>query len=249
MSALATRSWLTGGALLALLAGAVVLLWSGGGWSGSGTGAEDTGKSAGPRRQKTLAKDVLMQTEGKKRRVIVSAYVCKREYLQIEQLLCRTGTKEHEAILATDADASKIHVALLAAGATPGSPVKYEPQYQPARGTVIKVTLQYEANGKLTTVPAQQWIRNRETRKHLAVDWVFAGSLLKPDPEGANKPPYYLANGGDVICTCNMETAMLDLPIRNTKEFFARAWEPDTDRIPPEDTPVSVILEPVLEPK
>ena len=62
------------------------------------------------------------------------------------------------------------------------------------------------------------------------------------DPDDATKPPFYLANQGDVICLCNMDTAMLDLPIASPKALAERAWEANPDRIPPLNTKVDVIF-------
>ena len=57
----------------------------------------------------------------------MAAKVCQRESgIGLECLLCRKNTKEYESLLATDADASVIHAALLVAGAEPGSPVQYK---------------------------------------------------------------------------------------------------------------------------
>jgi hypothetical protein len=163
--------------------------------------------------------------------------------------MCRQNTKEHEAILAADVDARDIHTALLLTGIKPGSTVKYDPNFQPPTGPRIRVTLQYEDKGKRITVPAQQWVRNIETKKDLAYDWVFAGSQLMPDPLDPKRPPYYLANSGDVICVSNFEGALLDLPVNSPKENAELAFEANTDRIPPLETKVVVILEPIAEAK
>src|SRR5205807_3887545 len=133
-----------------------------------------------------------------RRRVLVAAVVCLREG-PLEQLLCRKNTKEHEAVLSADVDARDIHTALVAARAEPGSPVRFEPTYRPARGTTIKVSVQYEEKGKQVTVPARSWVKNLKTGKELDTDWVFAGSRLVENPLDKDKPKYYLANDGDVI--------------------------------------------------
>jgi hypothetical protein len=75
---------------------------------------------------------------------------------------------------------------------------------------------------------------------------VFAGSIFTPDPFDPKAPPFYAANDGDVICLANFETAMLDLPILSSKDAADLVFVAWTARIPAEDTPVSVILEPVL---
>lgn len=180
--------------------------------------------------------------------MLIDATICLRQG-QLEQLLCKKFTKEHEAILSADVDARDIHKALLAAGAEPGSPVQYEPQFRVPRGTRIKISLQYEQDGKRIVVPAQRWVRQVNTQKDLDQDWVFAGSQLIPNPEDKDKPPLYLANGGDVICVANFDDALLDLPINSSKDNDALAFEAHTERIPPLDTKVVVILEPVVETK
>jgi hypothetical protein len=195
-----------------------------------------------------VGKNVFLEIQGERRRVLINAYVCLREG-QLEQLMCRKQTKEHEAILAADVDAQKIHTALLLTRAEPGSPVKYVPKFQAPRGTAIKVTLQYQEKGKTVTLPAQQWVRNSKTRKDLPYDWVFAGSVLIPDPLEKTRPPFYAANDGDVICVSNFDTALLDLPVNSPKDNSELAFEAHTERIPPIETPVLVILEPVLEAK
>ena len=64
-----------------------------------------------------------------------------------------------------------------------------------------------------------------------------------PNPEDATKPPFYLANEGDVICVCNMDTAMLDLPVASPTALADRVFEANTEAIPPLNTKVDVIFE------
>lgn len=195
--------------------------------------------------RKAIGKNVEFEIMGERRRVLINAQVCLREG-QLEGLLCRKGTKEHEYIVSADCDARHIHAALIAARAKSGSVVQFEPKYAAPTGAKIKVYLQYEQDGKLKTVPAQEWIRTKD-KKNLDIDWVFAGSQFVRDPSDKNKPDIYLANYGDLICVCNMDSAMLDLPIKSPKSFDDRVFNAHTDRIPPMETKVTVILEPVLE--
>lgn len=195
-----------------------------------------------------VAKNIFLEVRGKARRVLVSAEVCLREG-QLELLMCRKQTKEHEAILTADVDARKIHEALLLAGATEGSPVQFLPKYRPASGTTIRVTVQYmDKDNKLITVPARSWIKNMNSGKELDTDWVFAGSRLVDNPLDPGKKQY-LANGGDLICVSNFETALLDLPIKSPKDNADLVFVAFTERIPPLETKVVVILEPVPEAK
>jgi len=212
-----------------------------------GSDPKDVTRTAEPKR-KELFKNIILETQGDVRRVLVKAEVCMREGGNLEELLCRKGTKEHESILTADVNAQHLHAALVVAGGKEGSPVKFEPKYQAARGSTIKISLQYEEKGKLITVSAKDWIRNPKTKKNLDVDWVFGGSQLVPNPDDKTKP-LYLANYGDIICLCNMESAMLDLPIESPKKFDDRLWECHTERIPPLETKVTIILEPVPDKK
>ena len=181
------------------------------------------------------------------RRVHLLAQVCLREG-PLEVLLCKQFTKEHEAILHIDADARDIHLALVAAKAQPGTPVKFVPEYQAATGQKIKVSLTYRLKGKVHSHPAAEWVKDKVSGKHLAHDWVFAGSRFFKDPEGKN-PDYYMANNGEVISISNFPDSMLDLPIKSSKDVASLAFAADTPKIPPMKTPVLVTLEPVVEKK
>lgn len=183
-----------------------------------------------------------------KRRVLIAAKVCLRQG-PLEQLLTRKRTKEHEAVLVGDMDAREVHKALLLAGAEAGSPVQFQPKYQPPSGTTIKVFLEYKEDGKTVRKPAQEWIREVKTKKPLASDWIFGGSRLFKDPTDPKAPPYYLANDGDVICIANFDTALLDVPFVSTKDNEQLNYEANTAVIPALDTPVTLILEPVLPAK
>jgi hypothetical protein len=197
-------------------------------------------------------KNVWLEVQGKQRRVIVNAAVCLREG-SLEHLLTRAGIKAHEAILNADVDARDIHKALVAAGATPGSTVKYteDAKIIPPTGTRIKITLTYTDKDKKKTisVAAKDWVRDNRTKKSLTYDWVFAGSQLFQNPLEPDKPPLYGANGGDVICVSNFQEALLDLPINSSKNDAELQFEAFTDRIPPLGTPVTVTLEPLPDAK
>jgi hypothetical protein len=190
-----------------------------------------------------------------RRRVLISAEVCLRRG-PLEMLLTRKGGKEHEAVLAANIDARKVHEALILAKAQPGSPVRFEPGFRPPTGTPIKVTLIYQKEGKQVAVPGQSWVRNIKTGKELESDWVFAGSILveQPNPLDPSAAPKYMANDGDVICVANFPTALLDVGVESPKSWAERGlkegsdsaergYEAWTERIPDEGTKVVVALE------
>jgi hypothetical protein len=203
---------------------------------------------AGDSHKVSIGKNVWVEIRGDQRRVLVAAYVCLREG-QLEEFLCRRFTKEHESILAADIDARDVHQALILTGVEPGSPAEFEPVFKPARGPRIKVTVEYQKDGKTITAPAQEWLREIEKKKPMTADWVFAGSKLVPNPLEPDKPPTYLANSGDVISVSNFDCSLLDLAVRSSAENANLSYEAFTERIPVLETKVQVILEPVAAEK
>lgn len=182
------------------------------------------------------------------RRVHLMTEVCLREG-PLEVLVCKNMTKEHESILHVDADGREIHLALVAAGATPGNTVRYLPEFKPPTGTKIKVSLTYREKGKVKTVPAQTWVKDRKLNADMQHEWVFAGSRLLKDPEKPTAPPFYTANNGEIISLVNFPDAMLDLPVKSPKDAAELIFEIQTARVPPVKTPVIVTMEPVVEKK
>jgi hypothetical protein len=179
------------------------------------------------------------------RRLIVAARVVLREG-PLEHLLCRKGTKEHEAILATDAVPSMIHAGLLAAGARKGEPVQFLPKFVPPSGSPIAIDLRWRQDGTTHHADAREWITDERAKAPLKIDWVFAGSLLVDDP--ATGKPVYAADDGDLITVANFASAILDLPFASSASDTDRLYVANTSRIPPRGTPVLMILGPRTAP-
>ena len=198
-------------------------------------------------KQNTLYLEVL--PDGKKR-VLVATEVCLREGL-LEVFLCKKNTKEHESILRVDLGAQFIHTALVAAGAKVGKPVQFiddkgEPNYKPASGQQIRVTVNYTLDGKPQSHTAQEWILDKKTKKPMAHQWVFAGSRFVKNPDAPpTEPVYYTANNGEVICLSNFVDSMLDLPVEISREEADLNFDALTAKIPPLGSQVWVILEPI----
>jgi hypothetical protein len=188
---------------------------------------------------KSLGRSLWFDPKAKK--VVLRARVVLREgYL--EHFMCSKGTKEHEAILATDAVPHKIHAGLLLTGAEPGHTVRFLPKFEPPTGDVIAIDLRWQQNGQVHTSDARQWITDEKAKAPLAIDWVFAGSELYEDP--ATKKQVYAADEGDLITVANFGNAILDLPIASSAEDANRAFITNTQKIPPLGTDVFVILGP-----
>lgn len=127
-----------------------------------------------------LNKNGTVLIDKQRKRVLLKAHVALREGT-LEQLCCLKQTKEHESILSLDAKAYAVHAALLAVGAKPGTPVRFNPDYQAPTGQTIEVFLSWKDDkGKMQRVPAHHWVR-KATRR-------FWGYKLDPYPAGLKLP-------------------------------------------------------------
>src|SRR5271170_4657460 len=186
---------------------------------------------------KSLGRSLWFDPKAKK--VVLRARVVLREgYL--EHFMCSKGTKEHEAILATDAVPHKIHAGLLLTGAEPGHTVRFVPKFEPPTGEVIEIDLRWQQDGQARSSDARQWVMDEKAKAPLAIDWVFAGSDLYEDP--ATKKQVYAADEGDLFTVANFGNAILDLPIASSAEDANRVFVTNTDKIPPLGTEVFVTL-------
>lgn len=123
---------------------------------------------------------VLMDFPNK--RLFLKTTACLTSGL-LEMFLCLKQTKEHESIVAVDAEAYTIHAALVAMGAKEGTPVKFEPEYQRPSGDVIDIYMHYvDQQGKLQRRKAQELIRHSRQRFHEApFETLPEGMKLDPD--------------------------------------------------------------------
>ena len=200
-------------------------------------GAPPGGKRLNPKA------DVWLDAE--KKVVIIDGEICLREG-PLEMFACLKGTKEHESVIAVNTLAYYVHAALLAVGAKVGNTVKFDPQYTPATGTEIEITLLwYDEKGTKQQARAQDWILNEKTKKPMTQAWVFAGSGFWFDEETGRE--HYQAEAGDFICVSNFPTAMLDVPIESSQANTSLLFQANTEKIPPIGTPVRLVLRPKLD--
>jgi hypothetical protein len=191
------------------------------------------------------ANDVWFDT--KRKAVVVDGQVCLREG-QLEMFACPRGTKEHESVVSLNCQAQEVHAGLLAAGAKPGTTVRYDPEYKPASGPIVDIyVLWKDSEGGKHQARAQDWVKDTKTHKAMTHDWVFAGSGFWKDEETGQE--HYKANGGDMVCVSNFPTAMLDLPIESSQANTDLMFEAFADRVPPRGTKVRVVFIPRPEKK
>jgi hypothetical protein len=214
-------------------------------------GAAPAGDSTPPKTDNPLPELVKLSPEHdiwldqKRKQVVVEGYVCLRKGA-LEMLACPEGTKEHESVIALNCKAWQVHAALQALGAKPVHPVKFNPDYVPAKGTIVEIDILWrDEQGNKRKARAQDWVQDHQTGKALEHNWVFGGSQMYRDPMTGQE--LYLAEDGDLVCVSNFTTATLDLPIASSKEAGQLVYAAFTERIPPRKTRVRLVFRPQLK--
>ncbi|QDV46530.1 hypothetical protein Enr13x_64390 [Stieleria neptunia] len=214
-------------------------------WEPEGPTAEAIAKKAfePPPGAKPLSKTGRLWIDPKRQRVIVDGYVALKRGA-LEMFACPVGTKEHESIVAALARSREVHAALLAVDATPGTPVRFRPEFAPPTGQVIRVWVcWYDAEDAFHVVDAREWVQDLQTEQAMAAEWVFAGSGFWQDEE--TKQEHYMADSGDMICVSNFSSAMLDVAIPSSADADSLRFVPFESKIPERETPVRLILVPL----
>jgi hypothetical protein len=194
-----------------------------------------------PENLKRLHPKQPVWVDPKQKAVVFQGETCRASYA-LEFLVTMPG-REYEAVIVSNVRPSIVHAGLMAVGAQPGSPVKFLPKFEPATGTEIEIEVRWkDPQGKIQKARAQDWVRDIKTQKALELNWVFAGSKLSDD-DGKR---IYQADFGDFISVANVPIATLDLPMRSMSDLDARQFEGFTERVPPQGTPVTLILKPKL---
>ena len=194
-----------------------------------------------------LAKEQDIWIHPKKKWVVLDGVVCLREG-QLEMFACPKETKEHESIIAVNSQARFVHAALLAVGSRVGHPVKFEPKYEAATGTVVDIAVLWKGKkGQKQVMRAQDWVRSIRSKKILPYPWVFGGSGFWTDQTTGKR--HYYGDGGDFICVSNFPSAMLDLPVESSQANSSLTFVANTENIPPMGTPVRLVLMPRIAKK
>ena len=183
----------------------------------------------------------------KHKQLVLMGETCRANYPL--EFLATYPPRGYESILVVQVKPSVVHAGLLALGAVPGHPARFEPKFEPATGTEVEIEVRWKDKaGQLQRAPAREWVRDIKTKQALALNWVFAGSGFWTDDETGQQ--VYRADGaGDFISVLNLPTATLDLPIRSTSTLESRSYEGFVEHMPPEKTPVTMILKPKLPEK
>ena len=168
----------------------------------------------------------------------------------LEVAVCRRGSREHESIVVTDAMPSVVHAAMLLAGLTPGTPATYDEETRlpiPPEGPVISIELRFaspEPDGEdPTSFPLVSVIE--DARAAVAPVWVFAGSLVRPNPQSMGPGEYYAADyAGTVVglSTFGDEVVAVEEVRSPESGVDPPVWRIRPGVLPEIDTPVTVVL-------
>ena len=180
------------------------------------------------------------------KQVIAAGNICMNAG-PLEVFACPRRTKEHESVVSVNALASQIHAALIAIGAEPGHPVKWQEEYQAATGPVIKIDVIWSKDGEQKKRQAQQMVLNVKTGKPMEENWVFGGSATFTDEESGET--YYFGDSGELVCLSNFSTATLDVPVKSSDANEGLLYEANTKNIPDFNTKVYLVFKPELPKK
>jgi len=169
----------------------------------------------------------------------------------LELIACTRDSKEHEALVMTDAKPSHIHAALLLAGANPGKPGAWDwsgpaLMAHPPTGSIVDVSLRSVRNGEAIEEPASMWVaRITDDALLPTIDteghWVFAGSR---EVVRQGKTWYEADGSGTVIglATFGGETLGWTTMYNPDSGVAENVWIAANSAVPPFGTPVTVVL-------
>jgi hypothetical protein len=162
--------------------------------------------------------------------------------MPLEFLVCQTGTKEYESLLRSSAKPSHLHLALLMIGLEPGEPISWDEKKErwlPPRGPALKLTCEYQADGRRISLPVHQLLRNQQTRKPMPpLTWVFAGSYMTEDREYAADLRGYL------VSVANFPETTIDIAALKSEKNESLEMEVDPQTAPPRGTTLWLLIEP-----
>jgi hypothetical protein len=186
-----------------------------------------------------------VQVEASRAQVEVQASVaCRRGFL--EQACCGRGTREHESLLVTDAPASVIQAALIAAGIRSGAPGSWQSGpggeliRQDPTGDPVEVRIRWDDGTRLAEVHISDWLEDLRPSPG-GFGFVFAGSRFVPSPRGER---FAADLSGSVVglVTFGDEVVALREVVPDKVDVAPARWRARSSVIPPEGTPVTLVL-------
>lgn len=193
--------------------------------------------------------------------IVVDARIATREGW-LEQLVCTSGTREHESLLAVAVKPSLIHAALLFVGAQPGAPGSWREEqdaggawgvaYTPPAGAAVEVLVRYRGDSGEREEPLCEWIRGAREEGGKLVEqrfpcdeFVFAGSQIRPNPPSLGAGEHYVADyTGSIVGLVTFGDEMIAFRevIPDRVDVAPSVWTANTPRIPPEGSKVQLVI-------
>ncbi len=158
----------------------------------------------------------------------------------LELLMCAEGTKEHESILATAADARNIFEAMGLIGLEPGEPAAYDPDTQqatPASGQRLRLDIHELVGEGKRVFAAHEWLAPTDGEGPIdPPHWVFSGSTTNANGKMT------AAVEGTIACVVDFNTALISIGESHTASNEALWVEALTSAIPAEGAECSLVI-------
>jgi biopolymer transport protein ExbD len=197
---------------------------------------------------------IIVDTKAKE--VRLAGTVCLQKG-PLELFVCSQGSREYESVIVVKAKPSHVTFALALLGLAPGQPgLRTEGgAFSPPAGAVLDIIARWSVekteNGAKKTevreVPAWKFLKLAGSDQALdrPIEWVYIG---RPEPEALRAAD----REGTVVCLSNFIEAVIDVPFESTNVNADLLYEADFKNVPPQGTPVELIIRPTgrrLEPK
>lgn len=180
--------------------------------------------------------------------VPINAHDERAPHVYLEVLACSSDTREHEAVVVTDAKPSQVHAALLAIGLEPGAPGSYswqgeQVQASPPTGPRVRVDV---IVGDAPPAPITDWAINVRSGETLTATldqaghaMLFAGSVSIERERGTN----YLGDGAGTLvglATFGTETIACESLFNPDSAVEEPVWIANAALVPATGTAVRV---------
>jgi hypothetical protein len=196
------------------------------------------------------------------KRIEVSGRFCLEEGI-LDYFAVTFGGQEYESVVSMDCKGSVLHAGLLAIGAAPGPtesmlrelrrtpPEDVKAKIPEKAGTALRITLEWEQDGKTVSMPARSLLFNRATRKAQDQgDWIFTGSFFATAPQ--DKTEYYMADIDlNLVAVVPSPSAVINFSADAGNPYTGEneGYEINREVAPKRDTPVKLVITLAEQPK
>jgi hypothetical protein len=189
-----------------------------------------------------------------KKTITIPAIIAPRKLAYLDQIYpvevvaCYphpAGKKAHETVVNFSVKPSDVHKALISFGLTPGKPAMGEGEK--ASGPEVKIYLELppkEEGGEPRKIPIEKSLVDKKTGKSMpTLHWIFTGSvMIQPDPNKDEKI-YGADDKGTLIGIFPVTNETVIQTNLTMKDEPILKLETDKKTLPPEGTPVKIIIE------